>query len=1080
MEPGGAASEGRKGLPRSSAIVLTCFGALGFVEFASWSGRYAVNRRRLAAGGVVLGVDIDDGSLGAVGLPEGGRRLSDVPNGRETLQWECLTYAAGQDDAWCEHAHAAHGVQYKFHNNVSNSPCKCKCCSAEAEEHAAGEHADHTSSAFSPVVFFLVTYFLSAVSMIAADRLPAAAQRLPHTVVLFLLGMGLAWICSTETMKDTELGIAMTAFQTLDPHVIFWILLPPLLYEDSSSVHWHVMQRCLPSALLLAIPGVILNCVLTAVFVRYTFLSSDWEMSTALLLGSILSATDPVAVVGALHELQAPDKLSSLIAGESLFNDGSAVVLFNLFKDLCKIGAEPLEAGSSIVYFLRLALGGPVVGIFAAAFAFVFIKLSQGNFQVEMLIIVIAVWGIFFISEHHKVQVSGVLAVVVFGFFIAAKGHFSLSRDKVHEHHAIIGFLALLANEMIFVVGGLVAFHFIVHNSIIQGFDWLELGWLYVIIHITRTVTVLVFSPILAYIGYGLTWKEAVILIFGGLRGAVGLAMALMVVNTTLIEQAARERIAFHVSGIVLLTLVVNGIFVTPLYQKLAIYPRARRHAVLLQRGLMLAEIESRKHIQTLAGHWFFHNCLFTEVTDLVPDLAEIAGVEKSFDERMTKTVSTPSDLSCRVQEIDLALNAIEGLGRNELKENMQKLRLRNLQKLSTSIGRTNSYDRLMQKLRVLTSHGGDKNFMIAKNVMEETKKRKNAVDIALTYEKMYQSEVPSKDSDAHQRVVARWKSAFHRVNHMLNTIKRVQSPLQKSAEAVALDPVIPADSLNDLDVETMAEVFQVVLNAARVAYQQMFDDYTLDSAAFRMLEDSLDFGEEACAGELANYEFLTRDEGATTRMERTNSNLHSADHETQCKRSIMVTWQALKCHVGEGNHEFAFGGDRRWYRSLQEFLSRHFQKTYRKAEWRKMTRDVDAILAYIMVHQQLLSELPVFEQFPQVKQAVQETLQIAKGAALFDLSRKYRGMFTLYEHMLCAKLSIQIKREVLKQMSMEGSMQMGEVHEIASQSLDPALNWLRNYTPTALEVAPILIDVAALGTVACIGTATSIGSVSL
>eukprot|EP00415_Alexandrium_ostenfeldii_P005062 UN5062 len=122
---------------------------------------------------------------------------------------------------------------------------------------------------------------------------------------------------------------AISAFANIAPHIIFWVFLPALLFEDAAGAEWSVIQRVLPSSLLLAFPGVIVNTVLTGAFVRYCM--RDWSWWMALLLGSILSATDPVAVIGALSALGAPAKLSHLISGESLLNDGSAVALLRTF-----------------------------------------------------------------------------------------------------------------------------------------------------------------------------------------------------------------------------------------------------------------------------------------------------------------------------------------------------------------------------------------------------------------------------------------------------------------------------------------------------------------------------------------------------------------------------------------------------------------------------------------------------------------------------------------------------------------------------------------------------------------------------
>uniref|UniRef100_A0A7S4UKM0 Cation/H+ exchanger transmembrane domain-containing protein n=1 Tax=Alexandrium monilatum TaxID=311494 RepID=A0A7S4UKM0_9DINO len=485
-----------------------------------------------------------------------------------------------------------------------------------------GAGGDHTSGAFEPIVFFLLTYLLSAIAQQIELVSPPGFRVLPHSVGLFLLGMAMGRI--GMWVPETEVGRTIIVFTDVDPHIIFWVLLPALLYEDASSVKWHVMRKVLPSALLLAVPGVILNALLTGAIIKSTFGTLDWTWDAVFLLGSILSATDPVAVVGALHELSAPDKLSLLISGESLFNDGSAVVIFSLFWDSAR-GVRSLTPGYSIGYFIRLACGGPLLGFAFALVAFEWLK-HMRKFSIEILIVLVSVYGSFFVAEHPAVKVSGVLAVVIFGFFMAARGHFALNIEGHHRHHTVIHFLALLSNEAIFVLAGVVAVEVLtvgVHDFQVR--DWFELVLLYFIIHGTRTLIVALCLPLLKRWGYGLSLKEAVICVFGGLRGAVGLAMALLVEHDESMDRPTRVRIAFHTSGIVLATLLVNGTLITTVYRRLQLYQEAQHHEKLLRMALSKADSATERRGVMFEQHWFFHNCFFTDLFKALPNLVQAA-----------------------------------------------------------------------------------------------------------------------------------------------------------------------------------------------------------------------------------------------------------------------------------------------------------------------------------------------------------------------------------------------------------------------------------------------------------------------
>ena len=150
----------------------------------------------------------------------------------------------------------------------------------------------------------------------------------------------------------------------IDAHTVFWILLPPLLYEDSSSVDFYVLKRVLKGAIFLAVPCVVVHILVAGCCIRGLFASPNdsnpdgWPWFSCFTLASVLSATDPVAVVGALHSLNAPNKLVLLIAGESLFK------AIKVGEDILSSIAHRVVALSivvqSVVAFKGVSLG-PVV-----------------------------------------------------------------------------------------------------------------------------------------------------------------------------------------------------------------------------------------------------------------------------------------------------------------------------------------------------------------------------------------------------------------------------------------------------------------------------------------------------------------------------------------------------------------------------------------------------------------------------------------------------------------------------------------------------------------------------------------------
>eukprot|EP00397_Hematodinium_sp_SG-2012_P002854 GEMP01002862.1.p1 GENE.GEMP01002862.1~~GEMP01002862.1.p1 ORF type:complete len:758 (+),score=165.46 GEMP01002862.1:645-2918(+) len=502
----------------------------------------------------------------------------------------------------------------------------------------------HFPPAMGPVLFFIFAMFIATLSQLIESFLPAYFHP-PHTVVLFIMGVILAAIgfaVDKAYSGENVFGYYVKSFAVVDPHVIFWIILPPLLFEDAANAHWHVLFRVLPNVLLLAVPGVIVNTLITGglVFGLFSTTSGTLTIFLALLLGSILSATDPVAVIGTLHSLRAPDKLSSLIAGEALLNDGTAVVLFRIFFDVAK-GLRSFFFSKALVQFIQLSLGGIGFGLLFALALHVALNLAKHRFTLQIMYVVLTIYACFFLAEQAYIDVSGVLGVVTVGFYMSAIGQYRIDGDRLHEYHTIFHFLATIANESLFVLAGVVTWRFTFETSPDNSFQpfgtaihFLELLLLYFIIHLSRTVTIVLLWPLLVRAGYGLRPKEAVILVFGGLRGAVGLALAMLVDLDTEdpLAHGVRSRVAFHVSGITLLTLIVNGSAVGKLYKNINVYKHATYHDALFRRALQLSETETLKRAEELRKNWFFHNCYFDLVFAALPDLSDISSPESERD----------------------------------------------------------------------------------------------------------------------------------------------------------------------------------------------------------------------------------------------------------------------------------------------------------------------------------------------------------------------------------------------------------------------------------------------------------------
>eukprot|EP00931_Biecheleriopsis_adriatica_P012255 TRINITY_DN113379_c0_g1_i1.p1 TRINITY_DN113379_c0_g1~~TRINITY_DN113379_c0_g1_i1.p1 ORF type:complete len:686 (+),score=110.32 TRINITY_DN113379_c0_g1_i1:381-2438(+) len=365
-------------------------------------------------------------------------------------------------------------------------------------------------------------------------------------------------------------------WQFTDPHLLLHAFLPGLLFCDSLSLNSHLVRRCLKQCFLLACPGVLLGSVLTGLLVRDLF-PYEWDFAHAMMFGSILAATDPVAVVSILKELGASPKLGMIIAGESMMNDGTAIVLFNFFQKVA-LGQQSYSTLSIFLYFVRMAVGGLLFGACAGLLALLWIaqansRTSHTDAVVQTAIMLFTAYLTFYIGEQF-LMVSGVLATVTAGIIV---GNLGLAHFADREAISIIWHtIEWILNTKIFVLSGLIIGTELMDRY--ESFTWMD-SWylllLYFGIHLVRGVMMLLFHPLLRSWGYGFTWQEALVVWWGGLRGAVGLALAiacdLEFRNTAVRGHPFGSRVIFHVSGIAVLTLLVNGSTCGPLCRKLGL-----------------------------------------------------------------------------------------------------------------------------------------------------------------------------------------------------------------------------------------------------------------------------------------------------------------------------------------------------------------------------------------------------------------------------------------------------------------------------------------------------------------------------
>ncbi len=483
--------------------------------------------------------------------------------------------------------------------------------------------AEHKTDT-SPLFFIIIAVIIGA-----ATRYLFQKSVLPFTVILLLIGIALGVFGRFNSLAIYDIGGISFDFSFLDksiswaghidPHLLLYVFLPILVFEAAFAMDVHIFKKTFVNATIMAVPGIIVAIFLTAFFVASLYYFhigiEKWTWTMALLFGAVISATDPVAVVSILKESGASKKLGTLIDGESLLNDGTAIVIFMvIFLGLTGEGGE----GSPFVAFIKVSFGGTAVGFIVGWLVIKWIKKVFNDALVEITVIIAAAYINFFIAEHF-LHVSGVLALVTFGLVMASYGKTKISPEVHHFLHEFWELAAFIANTLIFLIVGVV----IAERTVFTSSDLLVLILIYIGIFIVRAIVIALFYPVMKRIGYGLDKKDSFVLFYGALRGAIGLALALIVASTESIDVEIRNQFLFFTAGIVTLTLLINATTIKLLVNKLGLAKPSPAKILAINNANKYVLSSAEKNIEHLKLDRYLKRANWKEVRNFLPSFTE-------------------------------------------------------------------------------------------------------------------------------------------------------------------------------------------------------------------------------------------------------------------------------------------------------------------------------------------------------------------------------------------------------------------------------------------------------------------------
>ncbi|MCB9780507.1 MAG: cation:proton antiporter [Alphaproteobacteria bacterium] len=434
------------------------------------------------------------------------------------------------------------------------------------------------------------TQLLILLLIAALVGMGARRFQLPYTVALVLSGIALGFL------HLEELSVLH-----LSPDLLMAVFLPALLFEAAYHVDFAKFRKLAGPVLLLAFPGVLVAVTLTALG-AYGALQAlgvaDFSLGLAFLFASMIAATDPISVLALFKSLGVEKKLYLLVEGESLLNDGVAVVVFIIVAAVLGIetghGHAPhLETVSEIaVYGVRtfgwMAVGGAFIGALVGAVVSVLTRQVDDKL-IETSLTVVVAYGSFLLAEHF--HASGVLSCVAAGMVLGSFGsRFGMS---VRTRIAVVDFwefMAFFSNTFVFLLVGLE-----LDIPELLGASGL-IAATFVVVVVARAIVVYGSLPLTRFTGgalrgKGLPTKWAHVMVWGGLRGS----LSMVLVMGLPVDMPGRRLLLVLVFGVVSVSLLLQAMTMKPLLQRLGLtrqrqvrlaYEQARGRAWMAQAAL--------------------------------------------------------------------------------------------------------------------------------------------------------------------------------------------------------------------------------------------------------------------------------------------------------------------------------------------------------------------------------------------------------------------------------------------------------------------------------------------------------------
>ncbi len=447
-----------------------------------------------------------------------------------------------------------------------------------------------------PAVVLIVCALLAMVSLVE----PIAARlKVPISVASALLGIGIGTLClvlRTNFEFEPDGVMSLLVDPPVESSVFIFVLMPVLIFQSAVGIDVRQIAEDATPILVLSVFAVIFASFFIGGVMH---LASGFSLMACLLLGAVVATTDPVAVIGILRDVGAPQRLGRLLEGESLFNDAAAITLFILFLGYV-LEPQPVDVAGSLVNFLVLGGGGALFGYLIGRITCVLLAFV-GDRPMAQVTILLAAPYLAFIFAEAALHVSGVVAVVTVGIAVNLYGPGSATPAGWNKFRAILAQLDYWAASLIFVLASVLI------PRLLTGATWSDLVLVLVLAAaalLARAIVLFGAMPLLGRLNLSTTVdrRYSSVILWGGLRGALTLALALSITENPLVPVEVQRFIAVLSTGFVLFTILVQGTTLQTVMRLAGLDRLSPLDTALRQQVLGVAQANARETLSRAAN----------------------------------------------------------------------------------------------------------------------------------------------------------------------------------------------------------------------------------------------------------------------------------------------------------------------------------------------------------------------------------------------------------------------------------------------------------------------------------------------